>query len=474
MSIPLEPDRKEMEALAAATVAVVADFVEGLPDAPALDVDDAEPLVTQLLRPPPEGPGDFDALLGEFRDAAAKAIETAGPSYMAYIGGGGLYTSALAEFLARSVNRFIGLAAFAPALVALEESTLRWLASELRLPAGSGGQLTTGGSMATLVALVAARVHQLGDDAARGTVYVTAHTHRCLDKAGRIAGLRPDQMRIVPTTDDLRMDPTAAAEMVAADRARGRQPFLLVGTGGTTDTGTVDPLEQLADVARSHDLWFHVDGAYGGFFHLTERGRTRLAGMERADSVVLDPHKSLFLPYGTGVVLVRDATTLHRAFATDGHYLQDVTGDDNLPDYADLGPELTRDHRGLRMWLPLHLHGVAAFRDALDEKLDLAAYAYEELAAEPSLELPWRPDLSTVVFRLAGHGAPTEEDEAERVERANQVLLTRINATKRIHISSTRIHGRLALRLCILSHRTHRDRVAEAVDIIRTEARAIG
>jgi aromatic-L-amino-acid decarboxylase len=401
-----------------------------------------------------------------FREAAALAIETAGPSYMAYVGGGGLYTSALAEFLARGVNRFTGLAAFAPALVAMEESTLRWLGREFGLPAGSGGLLTTGGSMATLVALVAARTDRLGDDIGRGTVYVTAHTHQSLAKAARIAGLRADQVRVVPTTADLRMDPAAAEEVIVADRAERRVPFLLVGTAGTTNTGTVDPLGPLADVARDQGLWFHVDGAYGGFFHLTERGRARLAGIERADSLVLDPHKGLFLPHGTGVVLVREAGTLRRAFAAGGDYLQDVADGDALPDYADMGPELTRDFRGLRLWLPLHLHGVGAFRATLDEKLDLARFAYDDLLADPHLELPWEPDLSTVTFRLAGSAGAGDGDGDQR----NHDLLARINATRRVHLSSTQIDGRHTLRLCIISHRTHLDRVQEALQIIHATA----
>jgi len=468
---PLEPDRAAMRTMAEVAAGQVADFVDELPSAPAVntDADGAEALVEALAAPPAEAPaaGGFDQLLDVFREAAAAAIETAGPSYMAYVGGGGLYTSALAEFVARGVNRFTGLAAFAPALVAMEESTIRWLAREFGLPPESGGLLTTGGSMATLVALVAARTDRLdapGHGLDRGTVYVSAHTHQSLAKAARIAGVRPDQVRVVPTTADLRMDPAAAEELIAADRAVGRIPFLLVGTAGTTNTGTVDPLGPLADLARDQGLWFHVDGAYGGFFHLTERGRARLAGIERADSLVLDPHKGLFLPHGTGVVLVREAATLRRAFGSGGDYLQDVTdgdgdgGGDALPDYADMGPELTRDFRGLRLWLPLHLHGVGAFRAALDEKLDLAALAYDDLRADARLELPWPPDLSTVAFRLA----PPAGDQQ------NQDLLARINATRRVHLSSTRIHDRHTLRLCIISHRTHHPRLQEALTLIHS------
>jgi aromatic-L-amino-acid decarboxylase len=456
---PLEPDRRAMEAMGRRALALVADFVEGLPDAPATNVYDIGPRLPEYLPPPAEAPGDFGALLDRFREAAAVAVETAGPRYMAYVGGGGLFTSALAEVVARALNRYTTLSSFAPALVALEESTLRWLCRQFGLPDTAGGVTTTGGSLATLVAMVAARHDRLGDDFASGTVYVTAHTHRCLAKAARLAGLPAGAIRTVPTTPDLRMDSEAAAQMIARDRARGFRPFLLVASAGTTSTGAVDPIGELAELARSEGLWNHVDAAYGGFFQLTERGRARFAGIEHADSVVLDPHKGLFLPHGTGILLVRSPAAVRAAHAVDGAYLQDLDPDQPLPDYAELGPELTRDYRGLRVWLPLHLHGVAAFREALDEKLDLAAWAYRELSADPALELPWEPGLSIVPFRLRGNDSTGGD---------NQRLLERIHATKRLYLSSTLIDGRQLLRLCIISHRTHRPDVEDAVRIIRT------
>jgi glutamate/tyrosine decarboxylase-like PLP-dependent enzyme len=455
---PLEPDRRAMEVMGRRALALVTDFVDGLPSAPAANVDDAGPPGRWLLAPG-EDPGELGELLDLFRDAAAVAVETAGPRYMAYVGGGGLFTSALAEMVARAFNRYTTLSSFAPALVALEESTLRWMCGEFGLPDTAGGVTTTGGSLATLVAMVAARHDRLGDDFASGTLYVTAHTHRCVAKAARLAGLPAAAIRTVPTTPDLRMDPGAAAQLMARDRARGLRPFLLVASAGTTSTGAVDPIGELVPLARSEDIWIHVDAAYGGFFQLTERGRARFAGIEQADSVVLDPHKGLFLPHGTGVLLVRNPAAVRAAHAVDGAYLQDLDADRPLPDYAELGPELTRDYRGLRIWLPLHLHGVGAFRQALDEKLDLAAWAFRQLSADPALELPWLPELSIVPFRLRGD---------ESTDRDNQRLLERVHATKRLYLSSTRIDGRQFLRLCIISHRTHRPDVEDAVDIIRS------
>jgi aromatic-L-amino-acid decarboxylase len=201
-----------------------------------------------------------------------------------------------------------------------------------------------------------------------------------------------------------------------------------------------------------------VDGAYGAAFQLTERGRRRLRGIERADSITLDPHKGFFLPFGTGCLLVRDTAPLRAAHSgDDAHYLQDID-DADLPDFADLGPELTREFRGIRMWLPLHLHGVAAFRDALDEKLDLAERAYAALSAEPALHVYGAPELTTVAFRCVDDDATAE-------------LLRRVNAERRVRLSSTRIDGRFVGRLTVLNHRTDRARVDEAVAAIRRYAR---
>ena len=463
---PLEPGPERMQELGQAALEWVAGFVDGLAHAPA---DGRSPagqikdpaLRADLLAAPPEQPGDFGELLTTFAAAAARAVETAGPTYLAYVPGGGLFVSALAEFVARSANRFTGLADMAPELVAMEHGVVQWLCREFGLPATAGGLLTTGGSMATLSAIVTARQDRLGEDFAAGTLYLSPHTHHSTAKAARIAGLPAAAVRVVPVDAGLRMDVAAAARLIAADRQAGRRPFLLVANAGSTDTGTVDPLGDLGRLAAREGLWFHVDGAYGGCFQLTERGRAALSGVNAADSIVLDPHKGLFLPYGTGTLLARDTAALRAAHSGQsqsegaGDYLQDLSAGHDLPDLSVLSPELSRDFRGLRIWLPLRLHGLAAFRAALDEKLDLAAHAYADLTADPRLELPWPPDLSTVAFRLR-----------DGDDQANLRFLDRINASGHVHCSSTRIAGRVLLRLCILSHRTHLPHIHRALEII--------
>jgi aromatic-L-amino-acid decarboxylase len=258
------------------------------------------------------------------------------------------------------------------------------------------------------------------------------------------------------------MDVDALATAVAEDRAAGMVPFCAVASAGTTNTGAIDPLPEIAALCRREDLWLHVDGAYGGAFVLTDRGRRRLAGIEHADSVVLDPHKGLFLPFGTGALLVRDVSALRAAHSDEpAGYLRDL-GELDLPDFASLGPELTRDTRGLRLWLPLHLHGVAAFRAALDEKLDLAAGVYAALCDVDALTVLGPPELTTVAFHCAGD----VDGDARTAE-----LLRRVNAEGRVFLSSTTIRGRLIGRISVLNHRTDGARVDEAVDAVRRHAR---
>jgi aromatic-L-amino-acid/L-tryptophan decarboxylase len=269
-------------------------------------------------------------------------------------------------------------------------------------------------------------------------------------------------VRTVPVTERLRLDADALEDAIARDRVGGFTPFLVVASAGTTNTGAVDPLGAVADVAERERTWFHVDAAYGGFFRLTDRGRERFAGIERADSITLDPHKGMFLPYGTGSLIVRDGAALRRAHHLDAAYLQDLPEDEEIPNFADYSPELSRDFRGLRVWFPLKLHGVAAFRAALDEKLDLAGALAAGLRTIPEIELPWDIDLTVVPFRLR------EGDDG-----ANRRLLEEINASSRVALSSTMIDDRFVLRACIVSHRTHRDRIDECIGIVRRAAERV-
>jgi aromatic-L-amino-acid decarboxylase len=463
-SLELSPDALR-ELIVAATERIVA-HIASLPAQPSHDTEGGAALARSLAEPVPEAGRPAAELLDLlFERVVPKSFNTAGPGYLAYIPGGGLPHAAVADLIADAVNRYVGVFAAAPGLAQIESNVVRWFADLAGLPPGAGGILTSGGSLATFSALVAARRDRLPENFFPGTLYASDQTHHALQKAAVLAGFPAENVREIPTDDAYRMRVPALAEAIAADRAAGRTPFFVGGNAGTTNTGAVDDLAALAELAARERLWFHVDGAYGGFFLLTGEGRRRMAGIERADSIVLDPHKGLFLPYGTGALLVRDVETLRRAHALSAEYLPSMQQDPDLVDFNMLSPELSRDFRGLRVWLPLKMHGIGPFRTNLEEKLALARHAARELSAMPDIEILAEPQLSILAFRLAPAGL-----DGAGLDRLNRELLDRINAKRRIFLTGTTLRHRFAIRICVLSFRTHRDRMDQGLEDIREAA----
>jgi glutamate/tyrosine decarboxylase-like PLP-dependent enzyme len=415
----------------------------------------------------PESPRDLAEVLdvlAEHVDAPGVAVTS--PRYLGFVPAGGLYHSALGDFLAAVSNRYSGLASISPGAAGLERTTVRWLADQLGLPPTADGTLTSGGSVATLSAVVAAReaAGMSATDIARQVVYVTDQTHHSLDKALRISGLADVVRRVVAVDHRGRMDPAALADTVHRDQSQGLHPWLLVGTAGTTGTGAVDPLSELAEVAERHGLWFHVDGAYGGLFALCPEGRRVLGGIERADTLVVDPHKTLFLPYGTGALLARDREHLRYAFSASADYLPDPADDaDSSP--ADLSVELTRHFRALRLWLPLQLAGGDAVRAALSEKIRLARYLHHRLDTADGFEVGPEPDLSIATYRFH---PPTGD-----VDQFNETLSRTLQREGEVFVSHTRVRGRIVLRAAVLSFRTHLDDVDRALAAITSTARRL-
>jgi aromatic-L-amino-acid decarboxylase len=473
---PLEPGGDEMRALVEAAMARLVPYVESLPRQPACDVAGAAEAAAAVSSPMPEHGRPVDELLSVLFDRAVpKSFNAPGPGYLAYIPGGGLFHSAVADLLADTINRYTGVWQAAPALVQLEVDVLRWLCAAVGYGPAARGFLTTGGSLANFSALVVARRERLPADFLRGTVYTSDQVHHSLQKAAMLAGLPVENVRALPCDERFRLAPEAVAAAIAADRARGLQPFMLVASAGTVNTGAVDPLPALADVAAREGLWLHVDGAYGGFFVLTARGRATLAGIERADSVTLDPHKGMFLPYGTGCLLVRDGAALARAHGLHAAYLPSRPPahaggeDEGWWDFSELTPELSRPFRGLRLWLPLQLCGTQAFRDALDEKLDLALWAAAAAATIPHCRVLAPPDLSLFAFRLEPPAASRQQRD-----RLNRELLERVAARQRVFLTGTDLADGFAGRICVLSFRTHRDHMEMALADLRAAAGELG
>jgi aromatic-L-amino-acid decarboxylase len=462
----LELSSEDFRALVEAATRRIVDYVESLPRQPSADTDFGPELARSLVEPLPESGRPYGELLDLlFERVVPKGFNTAGPGYLAYIPGGGILHSAVANLIADAVNRYVGVFAAAPGLAQIEANVVRWFCDIVGYPATAGGILTSGGSLANFSALVTARRELLPDNFLSGVLYASDQVHHSIAKAAILAGFPEENVRLVPSDADFRIRTDLLAEAVAADRLGGRRPFLVVGSAGTTNTGAVDDLDGLADFCAAEDLWLHVDAAYGGFFLLTAEGRRRLAGISRADSVVLDPHKGLFLPYGTGSLLVRDRDTLRRAHALSADYMPPMQDDPDLVDFNLISPELSRDWRGLRVWLPIAMHGIGPFRRNLEEKLELTRWATGELATIPGIEIVAEPQLSIVAFRLA---RPDLDAEAENA--LNRAFLAAINDRRRVYLTGTMLGGKFALRICVLSFRTHFDRMRDGLDDIRSAA----
>jgi len=463
---PLEPSSDELRLLIDACAAFVLEQIDTLPSQPSWDLEQAGRVAAGFIEAPPDDGHEMAAILERLRPAVAKSLNAAGPGYLAYIPGGGIPSAALADFVALAVNRFVGIAGPAPALARIEEQAIGWLASLMGYPPGAGGILTSGGSISNLTAIVTARATRLPEDFLSGVLYFSEEAHRSVAKAARIAGFPERCLRSIPVDSRFRLRPDLLEAAIREDRARGLRPFLVVANAGTTNTGAIDPLPEIADLAARHDLWVHADAAYGGFFRLVPDGAARLVGLERCDSITLDPHKGMFLPYGTGCLLVRDPETLRRAHGGQAAYLQDLGHGDGGASFTEISPELSRDFRGLRVWLPIQLHGLRAFREQIQEKLDLARWAWDQMKDEPLLEMLDEPQLSIVAF---GCRLPAGRD----ANAFGAELLRRVNARRRVFLSSTTIGGRYVLRLCVLSFRTHMDRMQDAVTALKEESRLL-
>jgi aromatic-L-amino-acid decarboxylase len=453
---PLEPDSGERKILGQQALDHALGFLDQVETAASLRP--ANEAFSQRLDPEFTEDGRDPASVLDYIGACIETpgIAATSPRFMGYIPGGGLFHSALGDMLAAASNKYSGFAPAAPGAVRIENACTQWLAKVIGYPAGSAGTLTSGGSIANLTAVVTAR--EARDPDGGGAVYLTRFAHHCVDKALHIAGRGRSPRRVIATDDGYRMSRDALEQALEEDRRNGVRPWLVVASAGTVDTGAVDPLLEIAELCRRYGAWLHVDGAYGGLFTLCDEGREKLGGIEQADSVALDPHKTLFLPYGTGAAVVRDGRQLLDAFSASADYIQPFAETDVGPSPADLSPELTRHFRALRLWLPLQIAGVAAFRAAQAEKLALARYFHARLSEIAGFDPGPPPDLSVVAFRyLPGAGD---------VDEFNEQLMRHVQQEGRVMLSGTRIDGSYRLRCAILCFRTHLEHVDECVDAL--------
>jgi glutamate/tyrosine decarboxylase-like PLP-dependent enzyme len=420
-----------------------------------------------LAGPPPETGTPFAEVLAEFQEKVApNAFRTNHPRFLAFVPSAPNFPSVLGELLCAGCNFFAGVWLEASGPTEVELVVLDWFKQFLGYPAEAGGLLTGGGSEATLTALLVARDRLAFAGRPRAALYVAEQRHWSVDRAARVIGLHPDQVRVVPVDDDFRLVPAALRERIRQDRAAGRLPWAAVATAGTTNTGSVDPLAAVAAVCRAEGLWLHVDGAYGWAAALTSEGRAALAGIEQADSITLDPHKWFGQTFDAGCVLVRRGRLLAETFAIRPEYLQDVEPDEDEVNFADRGLALTRRFRALKIWLSVKVLGVAWFRRLVEHGGALAGLAEYLLRRSPCFEVLSPRRLSIVCFRYVPAGFRARGGSEEDLDRVNLALLAALRATGRAFVSSTRLRGRVALRFCFVNWRTTAGDVEEVVRLL--------
>jgi len=327
-------------------------------------------------------------------------INPASGGHIGYIPGGGIYPTALGDFLADITNRYAGVFYGNPGAVRLENQLLRWMCKMISYPSHALGNLTSGGSIANLIAITTARdFHGIQDEKIRkAVIYLSEQTHHCVHKAIRICGLGNSIIRYCSLDSSYRIDPEALQKQIELDKADGLIPFLIVASAGSTDVGAMDPLDEIGDIANSNNIWYHIDAAYGGFFILVEEMKAIFKGVEKSDSLAIDPHKGLFLSYGLGAVLVKNVEALQASHHYSVNYMQDALANPDDLSPAELSPELTKHFRGLRLWLPLQLLGTKPFVVSLEEKIYLCRYFYDEIQ-KYGFEVGPYPDLSVCIYR---------------------------------------------------------------------------
>jgi glutamate/tyrosine decarboxylase-like PLP-dependent enzyme len=327
--------------------------------------------------------------------------------------------------------------------------------------------LVSGGSVANLTALAVARHAVLKDETDDAVVYFSDQIHASIDRGLRLLGIHPRQLRRLPTDAGFRLDTRKLAERIRLDRKAGLRPFVVVANAGTTNTGAIDPLREIAEIARENSLWMHVDAAYGGFAALTERSSKLLAGIERADSVVLDPHKWFYCPFEAGCVIVRQARLMRETFRILPEYMTDVAREDREVNFCDYGVQLTRSFRALKVWMTVKTFGARRLRQVIDQCLDLTAYAARLFQNSPHLEIVTGPSLGIFTFRYVPRERAQVGANGEAfLNRLNEALAARIIASRQLMLSSTRLGPRHVLRFCVLNHRTRKEDVREALRLI--------
>jgi aromatic-L-amino-acid decarboxylase len=456
--IALSPD--EMRNFGYRVVDLLVDHFADIQNRPVGAIRDPAEILPMFARDPSENGRDPNEILAQLvRDIYPNNLHVDHPRFFAFVPGPNNFVSVMADALAAGFNVFNGTWFGGSAAAAVEFGMIGWLARLCDLPQTAGGLFVSGGSMANLTALVAARHALLHDRMDGATIYFSNQTHSSVERALRVIGFAPEQIRKIESDRQFRLPLEQLRAAIKQDRAKKLKPFCVIANAGTTNTGAVDPMPELADLASAEKLWLHVDGAFGAASILSNRGKESLRGLDRADSITLDPHKWLFQSFECGCVLVRDRAWLRSAFQIKADYLRDVHRVVEEFNPCDHGVQLSRSFRALKVWLSLETFGVAVFREAIARGFELAEIAERELRKRNGWEILSPAQMATICFRF-GNDDELQTKLVDAMWRDGYALLT-----------STTLKGLTALRLCTINPRTTENDIIGTIDRLDQFAR---
>ncbi len=458
---PLAVDLETMRRMGYRTVDLLVERAARDRDDPALRTASRDELAARLAGPPPVDGVPFERILQRLSDDVLPFIARWDhPRFFGFVPGSGTWPGALADFIVSAVNLDASSWREASGPSQVELTVLEWFREWIGYPEEASGVLVSGGSAANMTAVACAREARLGPMSDTVVAYLCDQAHSSMARAARILGFRPEQVRILPSDGGNRLSPQILERAMDADIEAGLTPLVVGAAAGATSTGAIDPFAELSALCRERGVWLHVDAAYGGFAVLSERGREWLRGIELADSVTLDPHKWLYQPFEVGCLMVRDGAQLRRAFEITPDYLKDSQAASREVNFANYGLQLTRMARAVKVWMSVQFFGVDAFRRAVDSAIDLAKHAEEHVVASPVLELVSPASLGILCFRRTYDGVTDDG----LLERMNGEVIRRLVESGRGLISSTRVRGRFALRICVMNHTTTAADVDEILD----------
>lgn len=424
-----------------------------------------------LEEAPEKGSDPSQVLHFVLEKVMTNSANMAHPKSFSFVPGPSNFISVMADALATGYNIFSGGWAASPAAAELEIVTIQWLLKIFGFPKKKGGGIfTSGGSMANLTAVVTARRIKCGDDFSKAIIYLSDQAHSSNIKAIRALGFKKEQIRIIPTDNELKFSVNKLKNCIAKDRLEGLYPFCLIATAGTTNTGTVDPLVELGKICKKEDIWFHIDGAYGGAAILSQKGKQAMKGIEKADSLTVDPHKWFFQPYEMGCLLVRNHKNLSHTFTEKPEYLRDIEGNTSEINFYDHGIQLTRRFRALKFYMSLKTFGLKEFRDAITYNIDLAEEVETMLRGSKSWEVVYPATLAVINFRYNPINKNYSEKELDSI---NQYISGKVMASRKAMLVTTILNGQVVLRMCLINPRTTMEDVTDTFDLCKAYAHEI-